>query len=217
MRDYPVIDADGHVFEPDSLWERYLEPRFLDWPDLCILESAYGAGNDQRDERPNVLRLVLAETIDDRGDHGDRVTEVTFEVDDMTPEELGEFRRRLPQDLCLDVSISPCHMKKDRPGQRVTLIVPAGGVDQVEEAIFRNTTTFGFRTADLGRRTLERKMLTVETSFGGCPVKVGIWRGDPVRVHPGADDVARLAAEAGVSFREVSDAATARAWEELRS
>ncbi len=30
MRDYPVIDADGHVFEPDSLWERYLEPRFLD-------------------------------------------------------------------------------------------------------------------------------------------------------------------------------------------
>jgi uncharacterized protein (DUF111 family) len=38
-----------------------------------------------------------------------------------------------------------------------------------------------------------------------------------VRVHPEADEVARLAAEAGVSFREVSDAATARAWEELRS
>ena len=25
-----VIDADGHVFEPDSLWERYLEARFRD-------------------------------------------------------------------------------------------------------------------------------------------------------------------------------------------
>jgi len=25
----PVIDADGHVFEPDSLWEDYLEQRFL--------------------------------------------------------------------------------------------------------------------------------------------------------------------------------------------
>ena len=30
MPDHPVIDADGHVFEPDWIWERYLEPRFVD-------------------------------------------------------------------------------------------------------------------------------------------------------------------------------------------
>lgn len=30
MNSFPVIDADGHVFEPDSLWENYLEPRFMD-------------------------------------------------------------------------------------------------------------------------------------------------------------------------------------------
>ncbi|MFP6622592.1 MAG: amidohydrolase family protein [Myxococcota bacterium] len=30
MTDHPVIDADGHVFEPDWIWERYLDPRFVD-------------------------------------------------------------------------------------------------------------------------------------------------------------------------------------------
>ena len=30
MERFPVIDADGHVFEPDSLWEEHLESRFLD-------------------------------------------------------------------------------------------------------------------------------------------------------------------------------------------
>ncbi len=29
MRDLAVVDADGHVFEPDWIWERYLEPRFV--------------------------------------------------------------------------------------------------------------------------------------------------------------------------------------------
>ena len=28
MSRYPVIDADGHVFEPDSLWEKYLDSRY---------------------------------------------------------------------------------------------------------------------------------------------------------------------------------------------
>jgi predicted TIM-barrel fold metal-dependent hydrolase len=30
MTDYTVIDVDGHVFEPDELWERYLPARFHD-------------------------------------------------------------------------------------------------------------------------------------------------------------------------------------------
>jgi predicted TIM-barrel fold metal-dependent hydrolase len=30
MRDQPVIDADGHVFEPDWIWEQYLDPKFHD-------------------------------------------------------------------------------------------------------------------------------------------------------------------------------------------
>ena len=30
MADYPVIDADGHVFEPDWIWERYLDPKYVD-------------------------------------------------------------------------------------------------------------------------------------------------------------------------------------------
>jgi predicted TIM-barrel fold metal-dependent hydrolase len=30
MPDFPVIDADGHVFEPESVWEQYLDPKWVD-------------------------------------------------------------------------------------------------------------------------------------------------------------------------------------------
>ena len=28
LRDYPIIDADGHVFEPNAMWENYLASEF---------------------------------------------------------------------------------------------------------------------------------------------------------------------------------------------
>ena len=34
-----VIDVDGHVFEPDELWERYLEPRFHDRRPRLVLDE----------------------------------------------------------------------------------------------------------------------------------------------------------------------------------
>ncbi len=30
MPDFPVIDCDGHVFEPEEVWERHLDPAFRD-------------------------------------------------------------------------------------------------------------------------------------------------------------------------------------------
>src|SRR5579863_4935226 len=34
-----VIDVDGHVFEPDELWERYLDPRFHDRRPRLVLDE----------------------------------------------------------------------------------------------------------------------------------------------------------------------------------
>ncbi|MEQ8957529.1 MAG: amidohydrolase, partial [Coleofasciculus sp. C2-GNP5-27] len=39
LNGYRIIDADAHVYEPDSLWQTYLEPAFRDFaptPDLKI-------------------------------------------------------------------------------------------------------------------------------------------------------------------------------------
>jgi hypothetical protein len=30
MNGYTVIDTDGHVFEPESMWQDYLEPAYRD-------------------------------------------------------------------------------------------------------------------------------------------------------------------------------------------
>ncbi len=39
MSKHPVIDADGHVFEPDSLWEQFLEARFQDERPRLVRDS----------------------------------------------------------------------------------------------------------------------------------------------------------------------------------
>jgi hypothetical protein len=39
VSEHPVIDADGHVFEPDSLWEEYLDARYLDRRPRLIVDE----------------------------------------------------------------------------------------------------------------------------------------------------------------------------------
>ncbi len=178
---------------------RALGPRFDEPPPARILASGSGAGSDDRPDLPNVLRLVLAETLD-APRSATAVVEMTFEVDDMTGEALGRFRERLPDGAVLDLSITPCQMKKDRPGHRVTLLVAPDRQDEVVEAVFAHTTTFGLRLARKERRILDRQEVTMATPLGSCRVKIGRLGGRVLRIHAESDDVADLARLHGLAF-----------------
>lgn len=168
-----------------------------------VLAAGYGAGSDDRSGRPNVLRLVLLESGGEAG-AAEHVCEVRCEVDDMTPESLGRMRSALAGSAVLDLSISAVQMKKDRPGQRLTVICPEDALEEVVEVLFRHSTTFGLRILRPERRVLERETVSVETPLGPCRVKIGRLRGALVRRHPEAEDVASLAAAHGRSFEEVA-------------
>lgn len=185
---------------------RALDPVFAPPGEHRPLRAGYGAGSDDRPGLPNVLRLTLAEALPGPGvaPVPAAVAEIRFEVDDMTPEALGHLRSRLPADLVLDLSIAPCQMKKDRPGQRVTILAPESAVATLEPLIFRHTTTFGFRIARVERRVLDREVRTVLTPLGPCRVKVGFHAGEIVQWHPEPDDVAALALASGRSFADVA-------------
>ena len=181
-----------------------LRPSFRPAPTHRHLRSGHGAGSDDRPERPNVLRLSLGEIQDPAGPC--EVEEIAFEVDDMTPEALGAFRRRLPAEGVLDLSFFPCTMKKGRPGVAVRLLVEAGTADRLATEVFRHSSTFGLRISRPRRVILDREMIAVETPYGSCSVKIGIQGGETVAIHPEADEVERLAQEAGVDFAEVARA-----------
>jgi uncharacterized protein (DUF111 family) len=106
-------------------------------------------------------------------------------------------------------------MKKGRPGVVLACLAAEGLVAAVEDAIFRETPTFGVRRSAVERTKLAREHVTVQTAFGPVRVKVGRRGGRVVTASPEYEDCRRLAAERGAAFREVYAAAMA-AWRERR-
>ena len=39
MADYPIIDADGHVNEPEEMWPKYLEPQYHSMAPRSVLDN----------------------------------------------------------------------------------------------------------------------------------------------------------------------------------
>ena len=93
-------------------------------PPMTISRVGYGAGERNRSDSPNVLRLLVGESADI--DVGERVVVLECEIDDMNPQIFGLLMSRLHEAGALDVFYVPVQMKKDRPGTLVTVISPLG-------------------------------------------------------------------------------------------
>ena len=73
--------------------------------------------------------------------------------------------------------------------------------------IFAETTTIGLRYTTARRRTLDRRIVQVQTEHGTVSIKVAALDGKPVNFVPEFEDCRRLAAEKGVPLKDVIAAA----------
>lgn len=176
-----------------------------------ILKSGIGLG--KRDfGRANFLRAQIIEEVSSTGNSPNdlNVTILECSIDDASPEELGLAMDKIMEAGARDVHFIPCYMKKNRPGILLRAIVDGEKMGQVETAIFKNTTTIGLRRIPVVRNCMSRSFLDVETPFGMVTVK-RCELGDIVKFKPEFESVKEVAEKAGVSFREVFDAARSKA------
>ena len=118
------------------------------------------------------------------------------------------MRERLQEQGALDVSLLPAAMKKDRPGYLLRVVCRREQKDQLEEIIFRETTTIGIRSFPAGRRVLERRLEQVQVA--GLPVTVKVCRlGEEEFCYPEYEDVRRAAKELETPWRAVYASAQA--------
>jgi len=155
----------------------------------------YGAGERDPDGYPNVCRITVGSAS--QGGPG-ALFELVCDVDDATPQLLGHLLGRLLDRGALDATLQPLVMKKDRPGTRVTALVPAPLVPVIEEVLFTEGTTLGVRRRVVERTELPRRIVRVKTRYGVVPVKVGELGGRVVHVAPEYEACRSLAREAGV-------------------
>jgi hypothetical protein len=181
-------------------------------PPFVPVRTGYGAGTVTWPDRPNVLRLTLAEPAPaEAGDDPASLWVVEANLDDATGQLVARAIEVLLELGALDAWAAPLTMKKGRPGLLVGALCDGAHRDAVARALLTETTTLGVRWHRVERQVLARAWHEVETPYGVVRVKVGALDGVEVGAQPEYEDALARARAAGVPVRDVLAAAQA-AW-----
>lgn len=204
-----------------------LEPSRTMPPEARLLACGYGAGK-RTYERPSILRAMLWESCDPgqsteeaQGIAGkesnrsgeriretlgsweqDRVWKLEANIDDMTGEHLGLVMERLMDAGARDVYYTPIYMKKNRPAYLLGGLVDEETLPQIEELIFKETTTIGIRRCLMQRSILSREQAVVCTPWGEARVKL-CETVHSRKCYPEYESVKELSQKADRSYREM--------------
>ncbi len=174
-------------------------------PALRPLATGYGAGKRELPDRPNVLRLVLAEEAS-LGRHEETLV-VETNLDDLSPQWFEWIVERLFAAGARDVWLTPVQMKKSRPGFVLSALADASAHAQVVEAMLEETPTLGVRTYAVQRHVLPREQRLVSTRFGEIRIKVAHTPRGRTRAVPEYEDCRQAATRAAVPLAVVYAAA----------
>ncbi len=177
-------------------------------PAMTLTTLGYGAGG--RDlPIPNLIRLLVGEQMEDRGQGIETETLVMLEtnVDDNSAEINGYVMQRLFAAGALDVFFTPILMKKNRPATLLSVLCRPADVDGLEMIMFRETSTLGVRRQLVERRCLQRTSETVNTAFGPVRVKVARLPDGSTKRAPEFEDCKQAAESHNVPLRVVYNAA----------
>jgi uncharacterized protein (TIGR00299 family) protein len=181
-------------------------------PPMLLCAQGFGAGTREHADRPNVLRVILGETLGQALPSSENeVVLVATNIDDMNPQLADPLLTALFEAGALDAWLLPIQMKKGRPAIEVSALCPHGALASVEDAFFANSTTIGLRRQVMQRTVLERALAKVATSFGEVRVKVASRAGEILGATPEFEDCRKLALRAKVPVRRVVAEASAAA------
>ncbi len=187
---------------------KHFVSRFGDMPVMRVEASGCGMGTKDF-AFMNGLRVFLGETGEpgkNAQDPGGAAVELLCNLDDMTGEKIGFAMDRLFEAGALDVWTMPIGMKKSRPGILLGVLCREEDGEAMAAAVFKHTTTLGIRQRRVDRYVLQREIREVETPYGVIREKSASGFGVS-RSKFEYEDLARAAAESGVTIEEVELAA----------
>ena len=160
----------------------------------------YGLG-EKESSRPNVVRVSVGESRESI--KVSENVEVQCNIDDMNPEAYEYLFDQLFTLGAVDVFLTPIIMKKSRPANKLSVLVPSRLERAIVAEILRSTTTSGVRMHTVQKQLLDREVQTVITSLGKVRVKTVKFPTGGTRWKLEHDDVLSIAKENAVSYLEV--------------
>jgi uncharacterized protein (TIGR00299 family) protein len=170
------------------------------------VKTAYGLGR-RRLAKPNALRASLRDEGDGRQDTAiayleEELVMLETSIDDMTGEAFGFLMETLFEEGALDVTLTPCVMKKSRPGTTLCALCRPDARLRLRDVIFTRSTTLGIREYPVLRAALPRETALLSRA-PGTRVKTARL-GERTRSKIEYEDRARLARERNISLDEAA-------------
>ena len=149
---YADYQIKGELCTPTgAALAKYFGTAFSHMPVMTPTKVSYGFGTKQF-ERPNCIRAF----VEINNDLEDTIIEMSCNLDDMTPEEIGYAVEQLLLSPALDVFTTSIMMKKQRPSTMLTVLCKVDDIDNLRDLIFKHTTSIGIRYHRCNRYILKR-------------------------------------------------------------
>lgn len=167
---------------------------FTEQINFPIHKIAYGIGQRDISEVPNVLRVYLSESVAHQNDaETEEAWMIGCNIDDMNPEWYDFLFQKLFEAGASDVFLTPIIMKRSRPANTLSVLCSKELISELKSIIFLNTTTIGLREHAVTKTILNRYEREIETELGKVRVKYCTFQGKVIRVKPEIVDVTQLA------------------------
>lgn len=177
---------------------------FTEQMNFQITKTAYGIGQRDVSEVPNVLRVFLSESQNAVSDVKEEMaTVLECNIDDMNPERYDFILEQLFAEGASDAWLVPIIMKKSRPATQLNVLCSPDKVLKMKQIIFTQSTSIGLREYKVNKSILSRTETTVETKYGKVRIKQSKFEGKVVRSKPEADDCRAIALREKISMEEV--------------
>lgn len=182
-----------------------LSKGFGDMPQMKVSDIGYGAGTNCLSEIPNMLRVIIGESV--AAFERDKAFVVETNIDDMNPQNFEYLFEKLLKEGALDAYTTTVQMKKSRPAFKLTVLSDRSRLERLCSIIFSETTSIGIRYYEVDRFKLKREVVKVGTKYGNIRVKLSKGPGDILTVSPEYEECAKAARERGVPLKRVYEEA----------
>jgi len=166
-------------------------------PAPALLPRAVGVGLGSRTlDRPNLLRLVLAEPAggaDPASPRCEALLQQQAQLDDASAEDLAFLIEELRAAGALEVFSQPLQMKKGRPGTLITVLAHPEQAEPLRRIWWRLGSSLGVRESLQQRWALPREIVSLETPWGPVRIKRSRRPDGSLLCKPEMDDLVELA------------------------
>ncbi|HWT67097.1 MAG TPA: nickel pincer cofactor biosynthesis protein LarC [Terracidiphilus sp.] len=190
---------------------RMLDVEYASLPAVRVAATGYGAGGRDTPGQPNLLRLVVGDTVASESAE-DAIGVIETVIDDSTPQLVAYVSELLLEAGAWDVYRATMQMKKGRSGVALTVLCRPDLVPTLRELIFRETTSIGLRWRIEHKAALAREFVQVDTPWGTVHIKIARFAdGAIANAAPEYEDCRALARQHRVPLKQVTQAAL-QAW-----